>query len=93
VTEAPPRGPVRWVLENRQTGRLTIAQWPNAPLWVWILCTALRRFTDLADTAFDVLGTVGLAVWAALEIWKGVNPFRRILGVFALATIALSLAR
>ena len=81
--------PVRWLLENRQTGRLTVAQLPNPPLWVWLGCTAARRLTDTADTAFDVVGTVALGTWAVLEVGSGVNPFRRLLGAGALTALVL----
>lgn len=82
--------PFRWMFENRETGRITVAQWPNAPLWVWIVATAAERVTDGADEQLGIAADAGLGVWAVLEVWKGVNPFRRLLGAGALVSLALS---
>lgn len=81
---------IRWLFENRKTGRITIAQWPNAPLWVWVVATVTRRLTDGADEQLDVIADVGLGVWSLLEVWNGVNPWRRLLGVGGLVSIAVS---
>jgi hypothetical protein len=79
--------PIRWMFENRETGRITIAQWPNAPLWLWIVATAVDRVTG---AGLGLVADVGLGVWAVLEVVKGVNPFRRLLGAGALVSLALS---
>ena len=76
----------RWVFEDRNTGRISIASWPNPPLWVWIVARVLARVVD-RGTAHDVLGAVGsvaLAIWAVMELWSGVNPWRRLLGLVVL---------
>jgi hypothetical protein len=73
--------------------RFPIAQFPNPPLLLafagWGLAAAAR------GTAHDVgrvVFTVGLAVWALEEAVGGVNWFRRLLGVGALAWIVSDLA-
>ncbi len=76
-------GSLRWWFENRQTGDITIAQFPNWPLWS-IAVASLVRFTLTDDsTAHDVAGWAihGLWLfWGADEIVRGVNPWRRLLG-------------
>lgn len=67
-----------------------VAQWPNLPLWLWIAVRLLRIGFDPAGgvgTALAVVGSVALLWWAADEVLRGVNPWRRILGtVVGLAT-------
>jgi hypothetical protein len=76
------------MFENRSTGRLTFAQWPNLPLWVWIGATVLGKF--VTSSIVGVVGDLGLGVWAVLEVWSGVNPWRRLLGLGALVSLAMS---
>lgn len=84
--------PIHWLFEDRKTGRLVLWQWPNIPLWTWIVATVAGRFlSGGAGTAIGVIGSVALAVWAVMEIGWGVNPFRRILGGIVLATIVVGL--
>lgn len=86
----------RWLFVSRQTGRLSIVAWPNLPLWVWIATAVTRRLPFVAGRADAVLGLVGtgaLIVWAIDELWRGVNPWRRVLGSAVLLGIAVSAAR
>jgi hypothetical protein len=82
----------RWMLINRRTGRVTVAQWPNVPLSVFIILTVgLHAFNPKGETesVLRVLADVALLVWAVDELVRGVNPFRRILGLAVIgATIA-----
>ena len=74
---------VNWLFRDRRTGRITIAQRPNAALAIWIAATAVSLAFDptgWVGTALTVVGRVALAVWAADELLRGVNPFRRSLG-------------
>lgn len=90
----PSRNLLRWLFENRQTGRIVVAQWPNIPLWVWIAASAVNWLVHPGGrwgTAFSATGTVALAVWAIDEILRGVNPARRILGAGVLAFVAIRL--
>ena len=83
---------VNWHLRNRRTGGLTVAQWPNLPLGAFLAAEIALRFVRSGDRAATVLravAVVALLLWAADEIARGVNPFRRMLGAaVALATIA-----
>lgn len=69
---------------NPATGRIVVAQWPNAPLWAFLVATLLR---------WRVVATVALVVWAVLEVWKGESPFRRVLGGVVLGATILRIAR
>ncbi len=80
-----------WLFADRQTGRIVIAQWPNAALWVFIAAWSLEALTDQQGstrTSLRMIETLALVTWAADEIWRGVNPWRRFLGVLMLAWLA-----
>ena len=90
------RGLIDWLFRSRTSGRITIAQFPNAALWVWLAATVLQRFWDPRIAGHDVLrwlSTGALVVWAGDEVLRGINPFRRILGAGVLALTAWSLLR
>ena len=80
-----------WVFKSRETGRITIWQWPNPPLWVWLAASVLANVVKNgpAHTPMSGIATVALAVWAVLEIVRGVNPFRRAVGALVLAGLLL----
>jgi hypothetical protein len=83
---------VRWTFVNRRNGRITVAQWPNVALSVFIALSITRRFTiakGTPQTPLRLLSVVAIIVWGTDELIRGVNPFRRILGlVVLLATIS-----
>jgi hypothetical protein len=83
---------IRWMLVSRQTGRLTVAQWPNISLSVFIVLTVglhIFHARGGAGNLIRVLADVALLVWAADELVRGVNPSRRILG-FLVIVITIS---
>jgi len=86
------RRALRWMFLNRRTGRITVAQWPNIPLSVFILLSIALvsiRPSGHTEMVVRVSSDVALLVWAVDEVVRGVNPFRRILGfVVLVATIA-----
>ncbi len=85
---------VDWMLRDRETGRIVVGQFPNIPLIVWIAATLLAAVTSGGvHTAFSVLATLGLVVWAGDELIRGVNPFRRLLGAVVLGWKLYSLVR
>lgn len=78
---------VEGLFRNRQTGEMTIGQWPNAPLLVFLGASALRWVLDPSggfDTLLAVVATGALVIWALDELVRGVNPWRRILGAAVL---------
>jgi hypothetical protein len=76
-----------WLFRDRTTGRIVVAQWPNPPLWVFIVATAIRAVLH----PHGAIGTGALLVWAALEVARGANPFRRILGAVVLVGVVIGL--
>jgi hypothetical protein len=75
---------VDWLFRNRKTGRITIVQFPNAALGVFLVASVLGRLVHGND-ALRVIATTALLWWAADEIVRGVNPWRRLLGGAVLA--------
>ncbi|CAN5748615.1 hypothetical protein BH23ACT2_BH23ACT2_00040 [soil metagenome] len=79
---------IDWLFRNRATGRITLAQFPNWSIALFGVCTLVRRLlgpTGAAGTALVVVGTGALIWWAADEIVRGVNPWRRMLGGVVMA--------
>lgn len=75
-------------------GRIVIAQWPNYPLWIAIVCFILTRLSIpvLHDIGFWGL-IISLLYWSYLEIVSGVNTWRRFLGVVVALSQLLKLLR
>jgi len=77
------RSVVDWLFRSRTTGRITIAQFPNAALGLFLFASLLRSLFDPTGwfgTAVRVLATGALVWWAVDELVRGVNPWRRLLG-------------
>ena len=86
-----PAGAFDWFFRNRDTGEITIGQWPNAPLLLFATCAVLGWVFDPAGgigTAIRIAGLISLTYWALDEIIRGVNPWRRCLGGAMLACTA-----
>lgn len=84
---------IDWLFRDRATGRIVIAQWPNASFGLFLVARVADRLFDPAGTAGTVLvavGTLALLWWAVDEVLRGVNPFRRILGAVVLAATLAS---
>jgi len=82
------------MFRSRKTGRISLAQLPNWQLGVWLLASAVMRLGNLQGRARDVLvviASAALALWAGDEVLRGVNPFRRILGVAVFVWLVFSL--
>ena len=80
--------PLERFFRSPDTGKLVIAQRPNAPLLVFFAATAMRLALDPSGTAGTVVSSVGtasLAWWATAELLGGDSPFRRVLGGGVLA--------
>lgn len=82
-----------WLFRNRSTGAITIAQFPNVPLAVFLVAAGVRWLfhpTGALGTVVAIAAAAGLIVWAVLEVARGVNPWRRILGGTVLGFVILS---
>ena len=79
-----------WMFRYRETGRITVVQFPNAALAIFLATVVVGRATD-EDSATGLAvrwtGTVALAWWAVGEVRSGVNPWRRFLGVVGCAAV------
>ena len=83
-----------WMFRSRNTGRITLGQLPNWPLVVWLLASAamwLGHPQGRVRVFLVVLASAALVLWAGGEVLRGVNPFRRLLGVAVLAWLVFSL--
>lgn len=70
-------------------GNIVLAQMPNLPLIVWLVTSSLSLVftTGEINTVLDVLANGSLFTWAWLELFEGVNYFRRALGLAVLIGI------
>ena len=74
-------------------GDLTLWQFPNPALCVWMVAVVLGWFELSAAhaTAVDGVRHGALLVWALDEVVRGASPFRRLLGAVVLAAQLASL--
>jgi len=96
VPQRPNGSLIDWLFRNRQTGRITIAQFPNVPLWIFFATVVLGRVVAAGSEARRVIGGIGvasLAWWALDEVFRGVNPWRRLLGLGGCAFAVSGLVR
>jgi hypothetical protein len=76
-----------WLLRDKQ-GHIVLWQAPNLALMIWIVAWALAW--PLHGTAHQLVhfaGGVALFIWAVLELFDGVTPFRRLLGLIVLVVM------
>lgn len=81
-------GSLRWWFEDRTTGRLTVAQFPNWQLWAALASSIVARLLSGAGTVGSIAewASHGLWIlWAGFEVVSGVNPWRRLLGLAVIA--------
>jgi hypothetical protein len=80
-----------WMFRNRRTGHITIAQFPNLALWTFLATVVVRWALPTrgeAHTTVDAVAVAALAAWAVDEVLRGVNPWRRLLGIGGLYFVA-----
>ncbi|WP_445635142.1 Glycine/betaine ABC transporter [Nostoc sp. DSM 114161] len=73
-------------------GNIVIAQPPNPPLILWAAASLLSLVltTGKINTVLDVVANGALFTWAWLELFDGVNYFRRGLGLAVFIVIIAS---
>jgi hypothetical protein len=89
------RTAANWVFRDRATGKCVIAQWPNVPLDVWLVCLVAGWVFHPHggwSTFLNAVGTIALVIWAGDEVVRGVNPWRRTLGAGVLVVLLLGWA-
>lgn len=75
-------------------GHVVIWQWPN----IWLIGWAVLTFVSLIfnGNVSKILmwtGEVSLLVWCLFEIFKGVNYFRRLLGLVVLSYLVMTVLK
>lgn len=75
-----------------KNGRIVVAQFPNVPITIWFLGLLISTiFPGLSYINFvNIIATSSLIIWTALEIYSGVNLFRKILGIAVLIILLIS---
>ncbi|KAA0124435.1 hypothetical protein CIW48_08735 [Methylobacterium sp. P1-11] len=79
------------MFRDRTTGAITVAQWPNLQLWLFAafsLAAWLARDRGELASWLTLGADIALAWWAADELLRGVNPWRRGLGAVTLVGLA-----
>ncbi len=74
---------LEWLFRNRKTGHITVGQFPNLALGLFLAATVARWLVGPGGRFSGALGAVAtgaLLWWAADELLRGVNPWRRLLG-------------
>lgn len=76
-------------------GRTVLWQSPNLLLWGWLVFRVLAWLIPDAyyKNGFGRLSTAILFAWGFLELTKGVNYFRKFVGLVVLVLITLSFFR
>lgn len=77
-----------------QDGKVVIGQWPNVPLYTWFGAMA-GGWLPLAEKVLvllDLISFGALFTWAWLEIFSGVNLWRRFLGSVVMVGLLLNKA-
>jgi hypothetical protein len=73
-------------------GQIVIAQKPNIPIIVWFVASLLKLIftTGKINLGLDVIAFGSLVIWACLELFQGVNYFRRALGLIVIVSLFAS---
>lgn len=78
------RSVFEWFFRDRRTGRILVAHLPNLAILLWFATVLARQFTAQGTSAETLLawaGSLTLGWWAVDELTRGVNPWRRLLGL------------
>jgi hypothetical protein len=87
---------IGWLLRDRTTGRIVVAQSPNAPILVATSLALAGRVAVVVGRSsrpYDLAATAALTWWAGDELLRGVNPLRRLIGASTLVGIVMTFRR
>ena len=72
-------------------GHIVIWQWPNVWLIGWAVLTVISLLLNgTPASVVSWIATVLLGIWSLLELTRGVNYFRRVLGLVVLIFVIAS---
>lgn len=76
-----------WLFRNRETGEITLGQAPNTAIKVSVVSGIVHWLfpDDTIGKLARVVSIGSLVIWALDEVFRGVNPSRRINGLGSLA--------
>lgn len=75
-------------------GNVVIWQMPNAYLIAWAVLTVISLiFSGRVSDLISWMASAALIIWSLLEIFKGMNYFRRALGLLVLIYAVASLIK
>lgn len=82
------------IWRNRD-GKVVLWQTPNIWLFIWAAAELASLITGKGklDSALHWIGSAALIIWALLEIFQGVNYFRRALGAGVLLVTVASIIK
>ena len=86
---------IDWLFRDRRTGKILIAHVPNLPILLWMGTVIARQIVDSGSDAYRLLewaGSLTLGWWAIDELVRGVNPWRRLLGLGGLGIVVVGVA-
>lgn len=71
-----------------EKGRIVVASMPNPPIIVWFMATVVGWIFDgVVGQTLNIVAFGALFTWAWLELFDGVNYFRRAMGLVVLVLI------
>ncbi|HSX44842.1 MAG TPA: hypothetical protein VLF39_01860 [Candidatus Saccharimonadales bacterium] len=73
-------------------GNFVIWQKPNVYLSTWFLTMVGNWFihTNWLRSGLSYISLLALIIWAVLEVYNGINYFRRLIGILVLLTLLTS---
>ena len=73
-------------------GRDVIWQKPNVYLITWLVSTGLTWFLpyNILKRALLLISLVSIIIWSLLEMYSGVNRFRRLLGLLVFIIVVIN---
>jgi hypothetical protein len=82
-----------WLFRDRETDQIVLGQFPNPSLFIAMGLFAARWLASMAGASdglvqgLDWAFAVAILWWAGRELFQGVNPFRRILGLVVIVMV------
>lgn len=74
-----------------KNGNFVVWQKPNMYLWIWFVTLFISWFAPYGwlHETIGTISLIALIIWAILEASRGVNYFRRTIGILVLVLLVL----